>query len=116
MATQSLPQVQPIPFPKRQITQTQLERIISLRNQVSALKADLETAEAEAKTALESGVEVEAGTHVASLKEVFRRNVAWREIVSRLGDRLYGDGKGSAYCARVIASTKPSRSVQLVVS
>ena len=41
MATQSLPspQVQPAPFPERQITQGQLEQIISLRNQVSALKA-----------------------------------------------------------------------------
>ena len=111
MATQSLPspQVNPIPFPKRQITQGQLQRILSL-------KADLETAEAEARTALEAGAEIEPGTHVASLKESFRRNVAWREIVSRLGDRLYGDGKGAAYCARVIASTRPSRSVQLVVS
>ena len=118
MATQSLPspQVQPIPFPERQITQGQLERIISLRNSIASLKADLESAEAEAKTALEAGAEVEPGTHVVSLKEVFRRNVAWREIVSRLGDRLYGDGKGSAYCARVIASTKPRRSVQLIVS
>ncbi len=116
MATQSLPQVQPIPFPNKQITQTQLERIISLRNQVSALKADLEAAEVEAKTALEAGVEVEPGTHVASLKESFRRNVAWRDIVARLGDRLYGDGKGAAYAARVIAGTKPSRSVQIVVS
>ena len=118
MATQSLPspQVQPIPFPNKQITQAQLQRIIGLRNEVSALKADLETAEAEARTALEAGAEVEPGTHVASLKESFHRNVAWREIVSRLGDRLYGDGKGAAYCARVIASTRPSRSVQLVVS
>ena len=118
MATQSLPspQANQIPFPERQITQTQLEQIISLRNQVAALKADLETAEAEAKTALEAGVEVEPGTHAASLKESFRRNVAWLEIVSRLGDRLYGDGKGAAYCARVIAGTKPSRIVQLFVS
>ena len=80
------------------------------------MKSDLETAESEVKTALEAVPPVEPGTHVASLKETFRRNVAWREIVSRLGDRLYGDGKGSAYCARVIAGTKPSRSVQLIVS
>ena len=41
MATQSLPspQVQPIPIPQQQVTQTELQRIISLRNQVSALKA-----------------------------------------------------------------------------
>ena len=49
MATQSLPQVpqaNPTPFPNKQISQGQLEQIISLRNQVSALKAERLSAKA----------------------------------------------------------------------
>lgn len=111
-----VPQVIPFPSPEKKITQEQLRRIIALRNQVAALTKDLEAAEDETQTALESGVPVEPGIHVASLKESFRRNIGWREIAERLGDRLYGDGKGYAYCENVLGNTKPSRTVSLVIS
>jgi len=121
MATPILADARTVQFPqfphqREQISQQQLTGIIGLRNTITALKASLETAEAEVRAALESGAEIESGVHVASLKENFRRTPAWREIVVRLGNRLYGDGQGEPYCARVLASTKPTRTVSLTVS
>jgi hypothetical protein len=49
------------------------------------------------------------------LKESSRRSVAWRVVAERLGDRLYGNGRGEGYCDRVLQSTHPSRTVTLVV-
>jgi len=61
----------PVPFPlkEEQITQAQLIRVMSLRNMISALKADLDSVEAQVKTALESGATVDPGVHIAALKE-----------------------------------------------
>jgi hypothetical protein len=36
-------------------------------------------------------------------------------VAERLGDRLYGDGKGEPYCEKMLSSTKPARSVSLNV-
>ena len=117
MATQIVSSVRTVSFPSQQeqISQAQLTGIIGLRNTIAALKASLETAEAEVRTSLESGAEVESGVHVASLKETLRRNVAWREICERLAARLY-NGKGAAYCENVLQNTHPSKTVTLVVS
>lgn len=117
-ATQTVPQLHPVvPFhaPVVEIPQAKLELIILLRNKRERLKDELDAAEAEVRAALEAHAPVEPGVHVAELKESFRRNVAWREVAERLGDRLYGDGKGGGYCEKVIASTKPSRTVSLNV-
>ena len=111
-----IPQVVPFPSHQEQITQAQIERVIQLRNAVAAFKKHLDTAESEVKTALEAGAPVEPGTHVASLKESFRRNVAWRAVVERLAERLFGEGRGHAYAENVLQNTKPERSVKLVVS
>src|SRR5688572_31733099 len=105
MSTNILPAVTSvpvIPFPspaKPEITQEQLVRIIELRNSIAALKAELELAEGLTKAALEAGVSVEIGVHVASLKESYKRSVAWKDVSIRLAERLYGDGRGSAYAA-----------------
>jgi hypothetical protein len=56
---------------------------------------------------------LEPGDHRAELKENFRRNVSWKDVVVRLAERLRMDGE--AYCAKVLASTKPSRTVSLVI-
>ena len=110
------PEVVPFPSPQEQITQAQLERVIALRNQVAALKAGLESEEADVKTALEAGTPVEPGTHVASLREGFRRTICWRDVAVRLAERLYGNERGEAYCSNVLSNTKPAKTVSLVVS
>src|SRR5687767_4843215 len=109
------PQVsQAVPIPETpQITQAQLERIIFLRNSIAALKAELELSEGITKAALEVGVSIEPGTHIASLKECFRRNISWRDVSVRLAERLYGEGRGSAYAENVLQNTKPDRTVSL---
>ena len=109
-----VPQVVRFPSPQKQkrITQAQLERVIALRNQVKALTKDLESQEAEVKTALEAGTPVESGTRIAELRIGSRRSVAWREIA----ERLYGVERDFAYCENVLQNTKPSRIVSLVVS
>jgi hypothetical protein len=118
-ATQTVPQIHPVVVPFREpvveISQAKLELIILLRNERERLKEQLEEAEAEVRAALEANAPVEPGVHVASLKESFRRNVAWREVAERLGDRFYGDGKGEGYCEKVLQSTKPTRTVSLAV-
>ncbi len=75
----------------------------------------LEGLEADLKQRLTAGATVEDGIHVAKLKHGSRRNVAWREIAKRLGDKLFGNGKGEPYRERVLNSTKPTPTVQLDV-
>jgi hypothetical protein len=102
------------PIPKlvpKQITQAELEEIILLRRKQETLDA----LEADLKQRLEVGALVEDGIHVAKLKHGSRRNVAWREVAQRLGDRLFGNGKGEPYCDKVLNSTKPTPTVSLVV-
>ena len=111
------PKVVPLPIEARpQIHQFQLERIIALRNQVAGLAVSIETAEAEVKAALESGATVEPGTHVVSLKEIFRRCISWRDVAVRLAERLYGEGRGHAYAENVLQNSKASKVVSLIVS
>src|ERR1041385_5982321 len=111
----NVPQVVPSRQKETQITQAQLIHVIALRNRVATLKAELEAAESKVQEALESGAMIEAGIHVASLKESLRRSVAWREIAERLADRLYSR-KGAAYCENVLQNTHPSKTFSLVVS
>ena len=117
MATQHIvPQV--VPFPqsvpaKEPITQLELEMLISLRNRVAQLQAQLDTEEETLKARIASGATVEPGVHVAELKDNFRRNVSWKAVVIRLAERLKLDGE--AYCARVLAATKPTKTVSLDV-
>ncbi|HXN23340.1 MAG TPA: hypothetical protein VOA41_11425 [Candidatus Dormibacteraeota bacterium] len=121
MATQqSIPQVVQqsklvvVPFPAPQaITQLELSTLLSLRGRLHQLQDQVQQAEQSIKTRLETGALLEAGDHKAELKDNFRRNVAWKDVVVRLAERLRMDGE--AYCARVLASTKPTRTLFLVV-
>jgi hypothetical protein len=62
---------------------------------------------------LQAGAIIEPGDHTAELKENNRRSVAWKEVAIRLADRLRLDGE--MYCARVLAATKPTKTVSLEV-
>jgi hypothetical protein len=106
------PQVVPFPAPQT-ITQLELTALLSLRGRLSQLEEQVETAEQSIKARLETGASLEPGDHRAELKENFRRNVSWKDVVIRLAERLKMDGE--AYCAKVLSSTKPSRTVSLVV-
>ena len=103
-----------VPFPAPQaITQLELKALLSLRGRLHQLQEQVETAEQSIKARLETGALLEPGDHRAELKENFRRNVSWKDVVVRLAERLKMDGE--AYCAKVLSSTKPSRTVSLVV-
>jgi hypothetical protein len=103
-----------VPFPASQaITQLELTVLLSLRGRLHQLQEQVETAEQSIKARLETGASLESGDHRAELKENFRRNVSWKDVVVRLAERLKMDGE--AYCAKVLSSTKPSRTVSLVL-
>src|SRR5258708_29153876 len=105
---------QVVQFPASEaITQLELTVLLSLRGRLSQLEEQVETAEQSIKARLETGASLEPGDHRAELKENFRRNVSWKDVVIRLAERLKLDGE--AYCAKVLSSTKPSRTVSLVV-
>lgn len=113
---QSKPAV--VPFPKaipEQVTQAELGELLDSRSLLAQLEKQVGKQEAAIRELLEAGASVEAGPRVAELKEAFRRNIAWRDVAERLGDRLYGDGKGGAYCNKVLQSTKPTRTLSLQV-
>jgi hypothetical protein len=93
------------------ISQLELELFISLRNRLQQLEAQVDAQEAALKSRLEAGATVDPGVHVASLKESFRRNVSWKSCTEKLARRL----KLVGYCERVLAATRPSRSVSLEV-
>ena len=103
-----------VPFPAPQaITQLELTVLLALRGRLHQLQEQVDAAEQSIKTRLETGALLESGDHRAELKENFRRNVSWKDVVVRLAERLKMDGE--AYCAKVLSSTKPSRTVSLVV-
>lgn len=108
-----------VPFttlPPQEITQLELTTLLSLRNRAKQVEADIADAERSIKERLEGGGYVEPGEHTATLRENSRRSVAWREVATRLGDKLFGSGKGDSYCERVLRSTKPTKSVSLTIS
>jgi hypothetical protein len=115
MATQTLPQVVSFPqsVPVVEISQQDLVDLIEARNTFAKLKKHVEKLEESVQTRLEAGASVESGVHVAELKESFRRNVSWKDVVIRLAGRLKLNGE--ADCAKVLVATKPSRTVSLVV-
>lgn len=112
-ATKAIPFVsrpQAVPAPEV-ISQTELAMFISLRARCHQLEKQVEQAEQSIRQRLERGAAVEEGDHAAELKEAFRRNVAWKDVAIRLADRLRLDGE--VYCARVLAGTKPTRTVSV---
>ena len=103
-----------VPFPAPQaVTQLELTALLSLRARLHQIEEQVETAEQSIQSRLEGGCSVEEGDHRASLKENFRRNVSWKDVAIRLAERLRMDGE--RYCAKVLNSTKPSRTVSLAI-
>jgi len=103
-----------VPFPAPQpVSQLELLALTSLRGRLHQLQEQVEQAEQSIKARLEKGGIVEPGDHRAELKEQFRRNVSWKDVTIRLAERLRMNGE--AYCAKVLNSTKPTRSVSLVI-
>src|ERR1700682_6365681 len=121
MATQTnVPQCNPqsklaiVPFPAPEaVTQLELATLLALRGRLHQLETQVEEATQSIKTRLETGAIFEPGDHRAELKENFRRNVSWKDVVVRLAERIKMDGE--VYCARVLSSTKPTSSVSLVI-
>jgi hypothetical protein len=104
----------PQSLPTEPITQLELKLLLSLRNRLAQLQAQVASEEATLRSRVESGAAIEPGIHSVKLEETFRRNVSWKSVAIRLAKRLKLDGK--AYCGRVLAGTRPSRSVSLVIS
>ena len=123
MATQqSIPQLVEqsklavVPFPPPQaITQLELAALLSLRGRLRQVTEQVEAAEQSIKSRLEKNAPIEEGDHTAELKESFRRNVSWKDVTTRLADKLYF-GKGLNYVERILRRTRPTRSVSLVVA
>ncbi len=105
--TQLLPAVE-------KITQSQLSEFVETRNVLARLQERVNEMEENLLARLEAGAEVQPGVHVAELKEGSRRNVAWKEVAMRLAEKLRYDS--AAYCSNVLAHTKPSRTVSVVVN
>ena len=116
-ATVAVPPFQSVvSFPTvEQITQSEIESLLSLRNRARLLAEQIAEAEESIQARLEANASVEPGEHTAELKEGTRRSVAWRVVAERLADRLYGDGRGEGYCERVVQSTHPTSTVSLIV-
>jgi hypothetical protein len=103
-----------VPFPAPQaVTQLELATLLALRGRLHQVEAQVEEATQSIKTRFETGAFLEPGDHRAELKENFRCNVSWKDVVVRLAERLRMDGE--AYCTKVLSSTKPSRTVSLVI-
>jgi len=96
-----------VPFPAVEpITQLELTVFLSWRGRLQQLEEQVKQAEQSVKARLDHGAALESGDHRAQLKENFRRNVSWKDVVIRLANRLRMDGE--AYCAKVLNSTKPT--------
>ena len=103
-----------VPFPAPEpITQLEIAAFLSLRARLHQIQDQVSQAEQSIKARLETGGFVEPGDRRAELKENFRRNVSWKDVVIRLANRLRMDGE--AYCAKVLNSTKPTCTISVVI-
>jgi len=103
-----------VPFPAVEpITQLELTVFLCLRGRLHQLEEQVKQTEQSIKSRLENGAALEPGDHRAQLKENFRRNVSWKDAVIRLANRLRMNGE--AYCAKVLNSTKSTRTVSVVI-
>jgi hypothetical protein len=88
----------------------ELTALLSLRGRLHQIE---QQAEQSIKSRLETGATIEAGDHRAELGENFRRNVSWKDVAIRLAEWLRMNGQ--TYCAKVLNSTKPTRTVALFI-
>jgi hypothetical protein len=108
-----------VPFPQiatGEITQAELAIVATLRSRLCLLEAQIETAEADIRSRLDAGAEIESGERSIELKANSRRSVAWREVAERLAIKAFGKKRGELYCPRVLAATAPSVTYSLKVS
>jgi hypothetical protein len=112
VSTQQKSAVVPFPAPQS-ITQLELAALLSLRGRLHQLEEQVQAAEQSIQARLEAGSSVERGDHAAKLKSNSRRNVAWKDVVARLAEKLKMDGQ--LYCARVLAATKPTKTITLAI-
>lgn len=106
----------PLQFPQARpevITQAELVELIEHQNLLAQLEAKTEKLESGIKARLEGGAAVEPGVHIASVKKSFRRNVAWKDVVLRLAEKLGYDPEG--YASNVLAHTTPTPTSSLEV-
>ena len=108
----------PLQFPqsesaKETISQTELGLLLSLRGRLKQLQEQIATEEESLKARLAAGAVIEPGDHTAELKENSRRSVPWKEVCVRLADRFKLDG--DLYVIRVLAATRPTKTVSLEV-
>ena len=110
MATQRVPALRfpSQPSPKTLVSQDRLAEIITLRQQIEQLEAQLGEAHTDVQSALEAGAAVEPGLFRASLKITERRNVSWKSVVER--------ELGEDYATRVLSATKPDKYTHLIVT
>lgn len=87
--------------------------LLSTQGRPKQLQDHVATEEESLKSRLAAGAIIEPGDHFAELKENSRRSVAWKEVCIPLADRPKLDGE--MYCACVLASTKPTKSVSLEI-
>ena len=105
------PQVVPVP---EVISQTELAMVLSLRGRLKQLEEQVESAENSLRERLARGAAVEQGDHSARLSTSYRRNVSWKSVTERLAYRFKLDGE--AFCARVLAATRPTPVVSLEIN
>lgn len=104
-----------VAFPAPPEVITELVLFLSLRGRLKQLEEQVVAAQDDIKARLEAGAIVQPGDYIARLDERSRRNVARRGVAEDLANIVFGDGKGEAYCEEVLASTKPTVTVSLVV-
>ena len=103
-----------VPFPAPEpITQLEIAAFLSLRARLHQIQDQVSQAKQPIKARLETGGFVAPGDRRAELKENFRRNVAWKAVVIRLAERLRLNGE--THCAKVLNSTKSTRTVSVVI-
>ena len=96
------------------ISQTELAMVLSLRGRLKQLEEQVESAENSLRDRLTRGAVVGQGDHTAKLTTSYRRNVSWKGVTERLAYRFKLDGK--AFCARVLAATRPTSTVSLEIN
>lgn len=115
-ATKAIPFVvpaQPSPIVET-ISQAELTLLLSLKGRLHQLSTQVESAEQSIKERLTHGASIEPGDHTATIHTGYRRNVSWKSVAERLADRFKLNGK--AFCARVLAATRPTPVVSLDIN
>jgi hypothetical protein len=91
----------------KKISQATLAEIVERRKQIADAEEQLKALEEKLTADLKSGATVALGLLTAELKQIERRNVAWRQAFEEQISKRDGDGKGKELADRILAATKP---------